>query len=157
MARQCSLRHDGCQFRGVFNPLRVWHQQEDMYFEEQSSFQAPRVTQWAWVSLSTFLSLRHASKHSHVLSHMQTQTPFLPPSLLLPGPPASCLLTPLCPPGPGHCSRRRCRRLRPGLAPSPGCCSRRSSETQRSAGSAASPPPSAPAAPEMSLVEGKQT
>lgn len=155
MARQCFLRHDGCHFRGVLNPLSVWHQQKDMYFEEQSSSQAPRVTQWAWVSLSTFLSLRQASKHSHVLS-LHPNTHSFPPCPLLPPPHAFSMLTPLCPPRPGRYSRRRCHCLRPELSPSPGCCSQRSSETLRSAGSAASPPPSAPAASETSLVDERK-
>ncbi len=146
---RCSLRHDGCHLKGSFDPLSVWHQQKVMCFEEQSSSKAPRVTQWAWVSLSTFFSFRHASKHSHVLSLIQTHTPLHPPS--------SCMLTPLCPPRPDRCSRRRCRCLLPELSPSPGCCNRRSSGTQTSAGSAASPPPSAPAASGRSLVEGTRT
>lgn len=149
--RQCSLGRGGCQFRGVFNPLRVWHQQEDIYFEEQSSFQAPRVTQWAWVSLRDHFLVGGMQVNTHMCS--LTSKHAFPPSLPLYLPP-SRLLTPLCPPRLGRCSQRRCHRLRPELSPSPGCCSRKSSETQKSAGSAASPPPSAPAEQETSLVDG---
>lgn len=79
MARQCSLGRGGCQFRGVFNPLRVWHQQEDIYFEEQSSFQAPRVTQWAWVSLTEHFLVGGMQVNTHMCS--LTSKHAFPPSL----------------------------------------------------------------------------
>lgn len=77
--RQCSLGRGGCQFRGVFNPLRVWHQQEDIYFEEQSSFQAPRVTQWAWVSLRDHFLVGGMQVNTHMCS--LTSKHAFPPSL----------------------------------------------------------------------------
>lgn len=80
--------------REVLNPLWVWHQQEGIYFEEQRSSQAPGVKQWAWVSLCTFLSSRHAGKHSHVLAHPNTSSLRQSPLALLPRSPLFVLQVP---------------------------------------------------------------
>lgn len=177
MARQRSAKCDGCQFTGISNHLRVWHHGEDMLYKEQRRSRAPRGTRWLWVSVHTFGSWRCFSRRSHVqiksilLRHIQIESKSVLEKKsgsqtwnLFMGSKLSCwffldwlavrteLLTPLCPPGLGRCSRRRCRCLQPELAPSPECCSRRSSGTRRSGGSAASPPLLAPAAPERSLL-----
>ena len=96
-------------------------------------------------------SVRSMRVNTHMCLQIQTH----PPSSCPLPPPPPRLLTPLCPPGLGRCSQRRCRCPQPELSPSLGCCSQRNSETQRSEGSAAALPLSAPSAPRMSLREGR--
>lgn len=115
--------------------------------------EASRPLEWysGHESVLAHFLVRGMQVNTHMCSYIQKHPPSSCPYL------AATLLTPLCPPDLGRCSRRKCRHLRPELSPSPGCCSRRNSETQKSARSAASPPPSVLWALEMSLKDIKHT